>query len=94
MPLSVIQRPIVPVLDESKVCSMIDTLNADSSKIPPIDVLWIQKNDNDYYFSFGGCHRYEAHRRLGRSVVRVKLIRVDEGEYVVLRVVRSLSILI
>lgn len=25
-------------------------------------------------FSFGGCHRYEAHKRLGRDTIRAQVI--------------------
>lgn len=41
----------------------------------PIEVLWVEKCDNDYYFAFGGCHRWEAHKRLKRPTIKAKLVR-------------------
>lgn len=37
----------------------------------PIEVLWVQKGNDDYYFAFGGCHRWEAHKRLGKLASRL-----------------------
>lgn len=28
----------------------------------------------DYYFAFGGCHRWAASKELGRETIRAKLI--------------------
>ena len=41
----------------------------------PIEVLWVQKGDDDFYFAFGGCHRWEAHKRLQKSTIRAKLVK-------------------
>lgn len=30
-----------------------------------------------YYYAFGGCHRWEAHRRLATPTIRAKLVRVS-----------------
>ena len=41
----------------------------------PIEVLWVQKGDDDFYFAFGGCHRWEAHKRLSRPTIKAKLVK-------------------
>lgn len=79
MPFSVITRGLPLELDQSKVESLVSTLQNPETKhlVPPIDVMWVQGENpnNNYYFAFGGCHRYEAHRRLGLPTIRAKIVR-------------------
>eukprot|EP00386_Alphamonas_edax_P005473 GDKI01017651.1.p3 GENE.GDKI01017651.1~~GDKI01017651.1.p3 ORF type:complete len:116 (-),score=32.69 GDKI01017651.1:62-409(-) len=83
VPLKIINRPLPPILNEAKVCSLMATIqNGVSSESggvepPPIAVLHVEgKSGQDYYLGFGGCHRFEAHKRLGKETVRATITEV------------------
>lgn len=72
-----ILRPIPPVLDHQKIDAMVSTLQgvpmASSTcpieeiypgKLPRIDVFMVRDQGKDYYFAFGGCHRFQAYDRV------------------------------
>ncbi|XP_031568032.1 sulfiredoxin-1-like [Actinia tenebrosa] len=82
MPINIIIRPFPPTLDERKVISLMETLKSPDTEdlVPPIDVLWVKgRLGGNYYYAFGGCHRYEAFKRLARTKIPVKLIRSSLG---------------
>jgi len=63
VPLSIINRPIMPEIDEDKVATFMEDMEA-GDDFPPIEVLRVvmpgdkpSEPERRYYFSFGGCHR-------------------------------------
>ncbi|GMM46089.1 sulfiredoxin [Pichia kluyveri] len=87
VPLSDIIRPIMPVLDNEKIDTMVKTLegvptpsktcqieNIVSGELPPIDVLCVSQNGVKKYFAFGGCHRFQAYDRAGVPMVKCKVL--------------------
>lgn len=69
IPLSLIRRPIQPVLDHEKINTMVDTLNGeskDNTNLPPVDIMHVREKGKDYYFAFGACHRLQAYDRVSK----------------------------
>ncbi|CDK27423.1 unnamed protein product [Kuraishia capsulata CBS 1993] len=89
LPLSQISRPIPPVLDYTKIDTMLSTLNGvpmasstcpnvdeiTAGELPPIDVLLVRENGKDRYFAFGGCHRFQAYEKKSRDTGKEQMVR-------------------
>ncbi|OAY26549.1 sulfiredoxin, chloroplastic/mitochondrial isoform X2 [Manihot esculenta] len=69
LPLDKIRRPLLRTRanDPNKVQELMDSIKQIGLQVP-IDVLEV---DGVYY----GCHRYEAHQRLGLPTIRCKVRR-------------------
>ncbi|KAL7332224.1 hypothetical protein PS15p_204300 [Mucor circinelloides] len=76
VPMSAINRPIPSQLDKQKVENMKQVLQIPGreEELTPIDVHHVKHKGQDYYFAFGGCHRWAASKELGRETIRAKLI--------------------
>ncbi|GAA5904924.1 hypothetical protein JCM5296_001735 [Sporobolomyces johnsonii] len=76
VPMSVINRPLPSELDENKVQQFMKDIQA-GDNFTPIEVLRTEAPDGKkYYMAFGGCHRYEAHKRLQSETIPGRIINV------------------
>ncbi|GLT97136.1 hypothetical protein SLE2022_147180 [Rubroshorea leprosula] len=72
LPLDKIRRPLMRTRanDPNKVKELMDSIKEIGLQVP-IDVLEV----DGVYYGFSGCHRYEAHQRLGLPTIRCKVRR-------------------
>ncbi|PWZ15624.1 Sulfiredoxin, chloroplastic/mitochondrial [Zea mays] len=72
IPLDQIRRPLMRTRanDPVKVQELMDSIRVIGLQVP-IDVL----EADGVYYGFSGCHRYEAHQRLGLPTIRCKVRR-------------------
>lgn len=72
LPLEKIRRPLMRTRanDPEKVKELMDSISEIGLQVP-IDVLEVE----GAYYGFSGCHRYEAHQRLGLPTIRCKVRR-------------------
>ncbi|KAK9937176.1 hypothetical protein M0R45_013985 [Rubus argutus] len=72
LPIDKIRRPLMRTRanDPIKVQELMDSISEIGLQVP-IDVLEV----DGVYYGFSGCHRYEAHQRLGLPTIRCKIRR-------------------
>lgn len=88
IPLNQIRRPIPPVLDQQKINAMVSTLknvpmasatckveDITTGQLPPIDVFKVKEFGKEYYFAFGGCHRFQAYDQIQMESEQPVLVR-------------------
>jgi sulfiredoxin len=74
IPLNQIRRPLPRQTDAQKVETLMASIAREGLR-EPIDVLEV---DGEYY-GFSGCHRYEAHQRLGKATIRCRVRRAPKS---------------
>lgn len=74
IPTNQIRRPLPRQTDPAKVAALMTSIQAEGL-LEPIDVLEV---DGEYY-GFSGCHRYEAHQRLGKETIRCRVRRAPRS---------------
>lgn len=68
IPLNQIRRPLPRKNSQEKVAALMESIEKEGLH-EPIDVLEV---DGQYY-GFSGCHRYEAHQRLGKETIKCRV---------------------
>lgn len=74
IPLSQIRRPLPRQNDPEKVKMLMESIAKEGLR-EPIDVLEV---DGQYY-GFSGCHRFEAHQRLGKATIKCRVRRAPRA---------------
>jgi uncharacterized ParB-like nuclease family protein len=74
IPVANIRRPLPRQTDVEKVKMLMDSIAQEGLR-EPIDVLEV---DGQYY-GFSGCHRYEAHQRLGKETIKCRVRRAPRS---------------
>jgi uncharacterized ParB-like nuclease family protein len=74
IPLDMIQRPLPRETDPEKVAVLMASI-AKEGLHEPIDVLDVEGP----YYRFSGCHRYEAHQRLGKETIKCRVRRAPRS---------------
>ncbi|NET03249.1 MAG: ParB N-terminal domain-containing protein [Symploca sp. SIO2B6] len=74
VPLEQIRRPLPRANDQQKVVALMESIAKEGLR-EPIDVLEV---DGQYY-GFSGCHRYEAHQRLGKETIKCRIRRATRS---------------
>ncbi|MGH2415428.1 MAG: sulfiredoxin [Microcystaceae cyanobacterium] len=74
IPLNQIYRPLPRQTEPQKVALLMEAIAIEGLK-EPIDVLEVEGQ----YFGFSGCHRYEAHRRLGKETIKCRVRRAPRS---------------
>jgi sulfiredoxin len=68
IPLFLIRRPLPRQTDPQKVEVLMASI-AQEGLHEPIDVLEVEGS----YYGFSGCHRFEAHQRLGKETIKCRI---------------------
>ena len=76
VPIEAINRPHESVIDEGKVDDLMQSINEIGLQ-EPIDLIEFEGR----FYGFNGCHRYTAHKRLGRTTIEANIRQVDRATF-------------
>ncbi len=76
VPIEAINRPHQSVIDEGKVEDLMQSINEIGLQ-EPIDLIEFEGR----FYGFNGCHRYTAHKRLGRTTIEANIRQVDRATF-------------
>jgi uncharacterized ParB-like nuclease family protein len=76
VPIESINRPHESVIDEGKVDDLIRSIKEIGLQ-EPIDLIEFEGR----FYGFNGCHRYTAHKRLGRTTIEANIRQVDRATF-------------
>ena len=71
-----INRPHQSALDEEKVSYLMESIEEIGLQ-EPIDLLEVEGK----LYGFNGCHRYTAHKRLGKETIEANVRQVDRATF-------------
>ena len=74
LPLEKIHRPLPRQTDQEKVATLMASIAQEGLR-EPIEVLEVEGR----YYGFSGCHRYEAHQRLGKETIKCRVRRAPRS---------------
>ena len=76
VPIDAINRPHESVIDEDKVAELMRSISEIGLR-EPVDLIEFEGK----FYGFNGCHRYTAHRRLGRTTIEANIRQVDRATF-------------
>ncbi|MBP0016035.1 MAG: ParB N-terminal domain-containing protein [Cyanobacteria bacterium SBLK] len=74
IPLPRIRRPLPRQTDPEKVRALMESIAIEGLH-EPIDVLEVEGE----YYGFSGCHRFEAHQRLGKETIKCRVRQATQS---------------
>ena len=76
VPIDAINRPHESVIDENKVAELMRSISEIGLR-EPVDLIEFEGK----FYGFNGCHRYTAHKRLGRKTIEANIRHVDRATF-------------
>ena len=76
VPIDAINRPHESVIDENKVAELMRSISEIGLR-EPVDLIEFEGK----FYGFNGCHRYTAHKRLGRKTIEANIRQVDRATF-------------